>query len=189
MIDDTTQATSGGAASASSKNLCSICGKRLARYNRTGRCFHHPDLAQIRREKAKAEKLARELLSMKREQAKRDMAAVVTSTPSFSTLAAEIVVEALCKHWNVVIEQLLVQDRRTHIVTMRHVLMYLLYEDTALSYPQIGDFLGGRDHTTIMHGVEKVSDAIMLSDVEMMASVNKIRSLYQQLEDTSADPT
>lgn len=47
-------------------------------------------------------------------------------------------------------------DRRVRdITTARHEFMALAYGTGRYSYPKIGQFLGGRDHTTIMHGVRK----------------------------------
>jgi chromosomal replication initiator protein len=42
--------------------------------------------------------------------------------------------------------------------------MYLAREETGASLPQIGDALGGRDHTTIMHGWEKIASNIEQND-------------------------
>jgi len=48
--------------------------------------------------------------------------------------------------------------RRSRPIAMaRQVAMYLMRELTAMSLPQIGQALGGRDHTTIMHGIDKVA--------------------------------
>jgi len=38
--------------------------------------------------------------------------------------------------------------------------MYLLYSELKLTYLEIGNLLGGRDHTTIMHGVDKISKLV-----------------------------
>jgi chromosomal replication initiator protein len=38
--------------------------------------------------------------------------------------------------------------------------MYLIREETDASLPQIGELLGGRDHTTVMHGCEKIGNQI-----------------------------
>ncbi|MFH1648360.1 MAG: helix-turn-helix domain-containing protein, partial [Patescibacteria group bacterium] len=46
------------------------------------------------------------------------------------------------------------------IVVPRQVAMYLIKEVTDMPFMSIGDFLGGRDHTTIMYGVEKIEGEI-----------------------------
>jgi len=51
----------------------------------------------------------------------------------------------------------IVGDKRARaIVHARHVAMYLARELTDVSLPQIGEHFGGRDHTTVLHAVEKV---------------------------------
>lgn len=52
---------------------------------------------------------------------------------------------------------LLGAGRNKHIVRWRHVLMYLAHRLTGYSLPQIGRLLGNRDHTTILHGVQKLT--------------------------------
>ena len=42
--------------------------------------------------------------------------------------------------------------------------MYLLREETGLSLPQIGEILGGRDHTTVLYGYEKIADLLERDD-------------------------
>ena len=55
----------------------------------------------------------------------------------------------------------LLSDRRTHdVLKPRHVLYWLCKQTTPHSYPQIGRFLGGRDHTTILHGCRRIEKLI-----------------------------
>jgi chromosomal replication initiator protein len=42
--------------------------------------------------------------------------------------------------------------------------MYLLREEAQISLPQIGEVLGGRDHTTVMYGCDKVADLMETDD-------------------------
>jgi chromosomal replication initiator protein len=42
--------------------------------------------------------------------------------------------------------------------------MYLIREETGASLPQIGEALGGRDHTTVMYGCEKITDRLETDD-------------------------
>ena len=51
--------------------------------------------------------------------------------------------------------------RRTKdIVVPRQMSMYLMHDLTDTLFTSIGEFLGGRDHTTVMHGVRKVEDEV-----------------------------
>lgn len=50
--------------------------------------------------------------------------------------------------------------RKKELVLPRHLAMYLLYEECKIPFEKIGELLGGRDHTTILHGVEKIREAV-----------------------------
>jgi chromosomal replication initiator protein len=59
--------------------------------------------------------------------------------------------------------------------------MYLLREEAQVSLPQIGELLGGRDHTTVMYGCDKIAELIE-SDERMRRQVTELREqLYGQL--------
>jgi chromosomal replication initiator protein len=55
--------------------------------------------------------------------------------------------------------------------------MYVLREFFDISYPTIGDKLGGRDHTTIIHSYEKVKNDLK-SDPALGAELEQIRSMF-----------
>ncbi len=69
------------------------------------------------------------------------------------------------------------KTRRKDIVKPRQVAMYILREDFDVSYPAIGDTLGGRDHTTVIHSYEKIKHDL-LSDPVLMKEVAELRSLF-----------
>lgn len=52
------------------------------------------------------------------------------------------------------------ESRKAPLATARHTAMYLLYMELSLPYEQIGRLFGGRDHTTVMHAVEKIKDLL-----------------------------
>jgi chromosomal replication initiator protein len=81
-----------------------------------------------------------------------------------STLTAPAVLEAVCRYYNVDIERMRGKQREREIVWPRQVAMYLMREETDASLLQIGLELGGRDHTTIMHGWEKVHTEMANND-------------------------
>ena len=60
-------------------------------------------------------------------------------------------------------ERLLGRDRSREVVLPRQVAMYLLREES-ISLPQIGQALGGRDHTTVMYACDKVNGMIEQDD-------------------------
>lgn len=51
-------------------------------------------------------------------------------------------------------------SRKAPLTAARHTAMYLLYNDLQLPYEQVGRLFGGRDHTTVIHAVEKIADLI-----------------------------
>lgn len=85
------------------------------------------------------------------------------SKPS-SNLSAREVLEGVCRYYNADIELLRGKQRDRDIVWPRQVAMYLMREETSASLLQIGNELGGRDHTTIMHGWEKVHTEVTNND-------------------------
>ncbi|MBP7927848.1 chromosomal replication initiator protein DnaA [Patescibacteria group bacterium] len=66
------------------------------------------------------------------------------------------ILKAVCKYYAVKAEDVKGKRRTKEMVLPRQVAMYLIYDITKTPLMSIGDFLGGRDHTTIMHGVEKI---------------------------------
>ncbi|HLF88848.1 MAG TPA: chromosomal replication initiator protein DnaA [Anaerolineales bacterium] len=77
-------------------------------------------------------------------------------------------------------EQLLGRERTRQIALPRQVAMYLLREEANFSLPQIGDAIGGRDHTTVMYACEKIAD-LLERDHRLRRQVVDIREqLYGQ---------
>ncbi len=74
------------------------------------------------------------------------------------------VLEGVCAYYNLNIEQMRGKQRDREIAWPRQVAMYLMRRETSASLLQIGAELGGRDHTTIMHGWEKVQSEIDSND-------------------------
>jgi chromosomal replication initiator protein len=48
------------------------------------------------------------------------------------------------------------KTRRKEVVHVRQIIMYILREDFNLSFPFIGQKMGGKDHTTVIHSYEKI---------------------------------
>ncbi len=71
-------------------------------------------------------------------------------------IPASIVLEETARYFGLSVEDLVSPSRSRPLTTARHVAMYLLRECTAMSYVRIGELFGGRDHTTVLHGVTKI---------------------------------
>jgi chromosomal replication initiator protein len=66
----------------------------------------------------------------------------------------------VCKYFNISGDEILSKTRTKHLVYPRQILCYLLKNEANYSYPAIGKFLNGRDHTTILHAVSKLEKEI-----------------------------
>jgi len=93
----------------------------------------------------------------------------------------ESVLEAVTRYYNVSLEDLRSKARDKRVVGPRQVAMYLLREETSLSLSDIGALLGGRDHTTVLHGCEKVSGELD-RDGRLRTDVRAVRDLLYELE-------
>jgi chromosomal replication initiator protein len=86
----------------------------------------------------------------------------------------------VANEWQTSVEALLSRDRSQRIAEPRQVAMYLLRQETNASLPQIGEALGGRDHTTVMYAIQKITGDILIKK-DMERKVNRIKQqLYGQ---------
>ncbi len=97
------------------------------------------------------------------EQAQQILSSMVNSKKKAVTLKK--IAESVANFYSISMEDLLKQSRRKEFVKPRQTAMYLARKELGSSFPSIGEFFGGRDHTTVMHGVEKVEKAVSADDV------------------------
>jgi chromosomal replication initiator protein len=88
----------------------------------------------------------------------------------------ERIMKAVCQHFEVSPADLCSPRRPQALSFARQAAMYLLRERTELSLSEIGDVLGGRDHTTILHGVRKIEEGVT-SDGRVRDHVSRLRQL------------
>jgi chromosomal replication initiator protein len=80
------------------------------------------------------------------------------------TITADQVLEAVAHQFGIDIATLRGRQRAQKIAAARHVAMYLLKEDLHYSFPQVGEVLGGRDHTTALYACGKIAEEIEVDD-------------------------
>jgi chromosomal replication initiator protein len=97
-----------------------------------------------------------------------------------STLTPHEVLQGVCRYYNVDVELLRGKHRGRDIAWPRQVAMYLMREETSTSLLQIGTALGGRDHTTIMHGWEKVQAEMARNEFVRQEIAAILEMLYRQ---------
>lgn len=85
--------------------------------------------------------------------------------PQRSTFEPSRVVDVVASVFGISTEKLLGRDRTREAALPRQVVMYLLRQEANVSLPQIGQVLGGRDHTTVIYACEKVADLIEKDEI------------------------
>lgn len=77
-----------------------------------------------------------------------------------SSIHPDDIIRRVCSYYNVKPTQLRGPKRDASLVKARQIAMYLLKKNLGLTLVEIGNLLGGRDHTTVMHGVEKIEKLV-----------------------------
>ncbi len=92
------------------------------------------------------------------------------------SVAVKDVVRIISDFYNIKEESIYEKTRHKEVIKPRQVIMYILREDFNISYPSIGQKLGGRDHTTVIHSCEKVKNDLK-NDQTLGDEITQIRSL------------
>lgn len=87
-------------------------------------------------------------------------------------ITPQLILETTSKMFDFTIEELQGKSRQRPLVTARQIAMYVFRELTDLSYPAIAREFGGRDHTTVIHAVEKIK-----------ALMGERRQIYDQVSE------
>jgi chromosomal replication initiator protein len=82
----------------------------------------------------------------------------------------------VAEFYNIEEQTLYEKTRKKEVVKPRQVIMYLLREDLHTSYPYIGQKLGGRDHTTVIHAYEKIKNELKTNNL-LSREIDQIRAL------------
>ncbi|GMV33762.1 chromosomal replication initiator protein DnaA [Chloroflexi bacterium CFX5] len=80
--------------------------------------------------------------------------------PSRNDIQPNHVVDLVARKFGLTADKLLGRDRTKEVALPRQIAMYLLREEVKISFPQIGEVLGGRDHSTVMSAYEKIKEQI-----------------------------
>jgi chromosomal replication initiator protein len=93
-------------------------------------------------------------------------------------LTIEEIQRKVAEHYNIRLSDMIGPKRLRNIARPRQVAMYLAKQLTPRSLPEIGRRFGGRDHTTIMHGVRKIEE-LMAIDSQLADDLQLLRRLLQ----------
>ena len=112
------------------------------------------------------------------EAARRVLADFVKGQSGYRYISMEQIIDAVCEVFRVDHNLLMGRDRRKKVADARMIAMYLGRKRTNLTLAQIGEEVGGRDHSTVSHGVTKIAQA-MDEDPYLQQMVQRvIRKLF-----------
>lgn len=94
-------------------------------------------------------------------------------------ITPEFILDATAEMFGFTVEELKGKSRRRPLVTARQIAMYVFRELTELSYPAIAREFGGRDHTTVIHAVEKIK-ALMQERRQIYDQVSELVSVIRK---------
>jgi chromosomal replication initiator protein len=94
-------------------------------------------------------------------------------------ITVEAIVNAAAQEFGVTVLDIKSARHHASLVQARHVAMYLARHLTPRSLPEIGRFLGGRDHTTVMYGVRRTEER-MGAAPELAARVARLRDRIER---------
>ncbi len=95
---------------------------------------------------------------------------------SQNTVRVEDVVETVANFYNIDSAKIHEKTRKRKIVKPRQIIMFLLREDYNFAYPAIGEKIGDRDHTTVIHSYKKIKEQLD-TDSDLAQDIHQIRAL------------
>lgn len=107
------------------------------------------------------------------EQVKGILVNVITP-PKKRGVSAKKIIEIVSDFYNITIEDILKQSRKKEYVNPRQIAMYIIRKELETSLPSIGELFGGRDHTTVIHAIDKI-ERVMKERNALKQEVDLIR--------------
>jgi chromosomal replication initiator protein len=93
------------------------------------------------------------------------------------SVSVQNIVKVISDFYDIAEDSIYEKTRRKEIVKARQVIMYILREDFNVSYPLIGQKLGGKDHTTVIHSCLKIKNDIK-EDPKLVEELEQIRVMF-----------
>jgi len=94
--------------------------------------------------------------------------------PQVTEVQPDQVVDLVARSFNLTKERLISRDRSRNVALPRQIAMYLLRRESDISLPQIGKVLGGRDHSTVVYAIDKITE-LLESDDRLRKQVVQLR--------------
>jgi chromosomal replication initiator protein len=113
-------------------------------------------------------------------EALRDKLRPETATDSSPALSINSIQQIVAREWGVTPEGLRSKTRTKTLTLPRQIAMFLTRELLGTQLMEIGSAFGGRDHSTVIHSIEKISEASK-SDTVFKTRVDKVRSMLEAM--------
>jgi chromosomal replication initiator protein len=101
---------------------------------------------------------------------------IKTNIAPKKNISVKEIVKTVAEFYSIEESMIYEKTRRKEIVKPRQLVMYILREDFGISYPSIGEKLGGRDHTTVIHSCEKIRNSLK-TDSALAQELEQIKSI------------
>lgn len=132
--------------------------------------------SSVRELEGKLMQIAQTLKAQGLEASSENIASFLNLSPKKSSLTTDYkqVLSTICSFFNMNIKELTGPKRQKGLVLPRHIAMYILSEELGLAVEKVGQILGGRDHTTVMHGRDRIK-GLLLTDSELQQAFATIK--------------
>src|ERR1035437_29134 len=100
-----------------------------------------------------------------------------TSKPK-KNVSVKDVIRVVSEFYGIEESAIFEKGRKKEVIKPRQVIMYLLREDFDISFPSIGDKVGNRDHSTVIHSYEKIKNDLK-NDSGLVQEISQIRSMLK----------
>ncbi|MEI6478464.1 MAG: chromosomal replication initiator protein DnaA [bacterium] len=107
----------------------------------------------------------------------RDMLRAFSLHKPLKKTTFEQIKEIVCEYYGVDFKDVQGPRRQQEIVKPRQILMYLMKNELGMTFPTIGREIGGRDHTTAMHSVDKIEKEMKKSP-DLLDELSRIKELF-----------
>jgi chromosomal replication initiator protein len=98
------------------------------------------------------------------------------NTKPKKNISVKEVIKLITDFYSISEDSIFDKTRKKEVVKPRQVIMYILREDFNLSFPSIGEKMGGRDHTTVIHSCEKIKDDLKVNPL-LISEISQIRAM------------
>ncbi len=98
----------------------------------------------------------------------------ITTNIKKGIISPKQIIKEVAEFYDIDINDITGNSRRKELVIPRQIVMYLIREETNASFPSIGEVVGGRDHTTVMHACKKIKQDLNTNE-KLKVEIDAIR--------------